>query len=70
MWNLIAPGGALGAIVSEGLFFRQDKESQRFRAWLEEIGAEDEKLPEQAFMQSRIRTTGVRARMVFARKPG
>lgn len=65
-YDLLEPGGVLVAIVSEGLFFREN--AAPFRAWLSEVGGTSEKLPEGAFMAS-DRSTGVATRIVVIHKP-
>lgn len=61
-YELLAPGGAMVAIMSEHPFFATDKTSQQFRAWLALVaGGESEKLPEGSFTAS---GTGVNTRMV------
>ena len=41
------------AVVSEGPFFRSDKKSVAFREWLDDVGAEVEPLPDDAFKGQR-----------------
>jgi ParB/RepB/Spo0J family partition protein len=65
-WAFVRPGRRLIAICSEGPFFRQDAAATAFRAWLEEIGADAVKLPDNTFRES---GTGVAARIIFAAKP-
>lgn len=66
-YTRLAPGGALVAIMSEGPFFRGDKKSAAFRAWLERVGGSSERLPEQSFKRSE-RTTGVATRLVVVER--
>lgn len=69
-YELLRPGGRIVAIMGEGVFFGQDKKAQEFRAWLEEVGATDEKLEEGTFMDASLPVnTGVNARMVVIDKP-
>jgi len=65
-WPFVRPGRRLIAICSEGPFFRQDAAATEFRAWLDEIGADAVKLPDNTFRES---GTGVAARIIFAAKP-
>jgi protein-L-isoaspartate O-methyltransferase len=68
-FSLLAPGGRLVSIMSEGPFFRNDTKAIGFRKWLDEVGAETESLPDNAFRGSEaFRETGVRTRIVVARK--
>lgn len=62
-FGMLKPGGRLVAICGEGGFFRSDKQSVAFRAWLDEIGAEVEQLPEGTFAAA---GTGVRCRLIVA----
>lgn len=64
----LKPGGRLVAIMSEGPFFRTDKKAQEFRAWLDDVGGSNEKLPVGSFKSSE-RPTGVATRMVVINKP-
>jgi hypothetical protein len=66
-YSILEPGGTLVSIVSESPFFRTNKTSADFRAWLEEVNAELIKLPEGAFKES---GTMVRARIIKVRKAG
>jgi hypothetical protein len=68
-FSLLAPGGRLVSVMSEGPFFRSDANSIAFRAWLDEVGAETESLPQNAFRGSEaFRETGVSTRLVSIRK--
>lgn len=61
-YQMLAPGGCLVAIVSPGLFYRQDTVSQAFREWFcERGGVLIEELPAGTFDES---GTGVAARMI------
>lgn len=62
-WQFLKEGGKLVAIMSEGPFFRE--RDKAFREWLDEIGAESEKLPAGSFKPS---GTDVNARIVWATK--
>lgn len=66
-FDLLAPGGRLVAIMSEGPFFRSDRKSTTFRAWLEEHAGRSERLPENSFKSSE-RSTGVHTRLVVIDK--
>ncbi len=66
-WDMLRPGGRLVAICSEGPFFRQDSAAIEFRAWLDEIAAETEKLPPGTFRESH---TDVCTRLIVAIKEG
>ena len=64
-WSLLEAGGCIVAIVGEGAFIRTDRKAEAFRDWLEELGAEVEKLPEGTFNdKSLMVTTGANARLV------
>lgn len=63
--SLLKPGGRLVSVMSEGPLFRSDKRSEAFRDWLEEVGAETEPIPENAFAGAHaFRETSVRTRLV------
>lgn len=64
-YNLLAPGGKMAAILGEGVFFREDKRSQTFRAWMKAVGAYSERLPEGSFRES---GTNVNTRLVIVEK--
>lgn len=69
-YDKLRPGGRLVAITSEGPFFRSDKKSQAFRDWLDEVGADHDRLPEGSFAGSDAdRQTGVNTRMIVIDKP-
>ena len=56
--------------MSAGGFFRSDKKAEQFRAWLEELDAEVEDLPEDAFKGvEAFRQTGVRTKLVSLSRP-
>ena len=48
-YSLLAPGGRLVAIMSEGPFSRSDNAATEFRAWFDELGGESTELPDDAF---------------------
>lgn len=67
-WEWLAPGGRLVGLVSEGLFFREDKKARAFRAWMDEHDGESVKL-DKAFGDRRaFRRTDVNARMIIVDK--
>ena len=64
-YALLAPGGRLVSVVSEGPFFRSDRSSVAFRQWLVEVGGATEQLPDDAFRgREAFRETGVRTRLL------
>jgi tRNA G37 N-methylase Trm5 len=63
-WNFIEEG-YLVAIMSEGVFYRSDKKSTAFCAWLDTVGGTSEKLPDGTFYAS---GTNVNARMIVVSK--
>jgi hypothetical protein len=64
-FTMLAPGGTLVAVMSEGSFFRSDRKATEFRDWLEAVGGESEKLPEGSFTgKDATRQTGVNCRIV------
>jgi protein-L-isoaspartate O-methyltransferase len=69
-YDLLKPGGKLVAIAGEGVFFGSDKKAQAFRDWLDERGAEVEKLPENTFKGADLPAqTGANARLIVVEKP-
>lgn len=69
-WDMVKPGGRLVAIAGEGVFFGSDKKADAFRGWLDEHGAEVEKLPAGTFQdKSLLATTGANARLIVMQKP-
>lgn len=69
-FDLLKPGGRLVAIMGEGAFFQSNKRAEEFRAWLDEVGGTEEKLPAGAFTDPSLPvTTGVNARMVVIDRP-
>lgn len=62
-YERLTAGGRLVAIMSESAFFRQDRTAQDFRAWLESLDHEVERLEAGAFYSS-DRPTGVSTRLV------
>lgn len=67
--NLLAPDGRLVAVMSAGPFFRDDRRSREFRAWLDARGAEVTDLPAGAFLKS-DRPTGVATKLVVIGRDG
>jgi 16S rRNA A1518/A1519 N6-dimethyltransferase RsmA/KsgA/DIM1 with predicted DNA glycosylase/AP lyase activity len=69
-YDLLKPGGKLVAIAGEGVFFGSDQKAQTFRDWLDERGAEVERLPEGTFKGSDLPAqTGANARLIVVEKP-
>jgi len=66
-YQLLAPGGRIVSVMSEGPFFRSDKKSETFRDFVDNYGW-SEKLPEGSFLKSR-NSTGVNTRLVVIEKP-
>lgn len=66
-YSILRPGGILVSVVSESPFFRSNKKSMDFRAFLEEHKAVIVPLEEGAFKES---GTMVRTRLVKIVKPG
>jgi len=66
--SLLAPGGRVVAIVSEGVFFRKTRAALVFRQWLEEHRSVTELLPPKAFTGSQ-RPTAIRCRIVVIDAP-
>ncbi len=70
-YSLLKPSGRLVSVISEGPFFRVDNKSVSFRDWLEEVGAEVERLPDDAFTGvEAFRETSVRTRLVIINMEG
>jgi hypothetical protein len=67
-FDLLASGGRVVAIMSEGPFYRSDKKACDFREWVEELDGVSEKLPDGAF-KSADRPTGVNTRLLIIDKP-
>lgn len=69
-YDMLKPGGKLVAIAGEGVFFGSDKKAEEFRSWLDDRGAEVEKLPAGTFEdKSLLATTGANARLMVLQKP-
>jgi protein-L-isoaspartate O-methyltransferase len=70
-YSLLKPGGRLVSVISEGPFFRVDNKSVSFRDWLEEVDADVERLPDDAFTGvEAFRETSVRTRLVIISMEG
>lgn len=67
-FELLAPGGRLVSLMSDGVFYRGDAKAQEFRAWLESLDGMDFELPEGAFLNG-DRPTSWAARVVVITKP-
>lgn len=68
-FGMLAPGGRLVAIAGEGVFFGQDAKAVAFREWLEQYGAEVQKLDGGTFNDtSLLAQTGANARLIVMRK--
>ncbi|MEM7183302.1 MAG: hypothetical protein AAF518_20485 [Spirochaetota bacterium] len=68
-FDLLKPGGRLVAIMSEGTFFRSDKQTDKFREFLYENDADIIDLPAGAFKgKDSFRQTGVKTRIVVINK--
>jgi hypothetical protein len=60
-YNLLATHGVLVSVLSPSFEFRSDRKSTEFRAWLEEVSASWENLPDGSFKAS---GTGVSTRLL------
>ncbi len=70
-YSLLAPRGRLVSVISEGAFGRHYQRNVEFGEWLDQIGADIEHLPEEAFGgRDAFRQTGVRTRLVIINKGG
>ena len=58
-------GGRLVSVMSEGVFFRQDKQATEFRQWIENVGGKSYRLPKSTFKAS---GTNVATRKVIISK--
>ena len=68
-YSLLNSGGRLVAVMSEGSFFRSDKQAVAFQKWYGSLGGYGIKLPEGAFSGiEAFRSTGVRTRLVTLNK--
>ena len=64
-YNLLSCGGVMAAILGEGVFFRDDRKSETFRAWMKAVGAYNERLPDHSFRES---GTDVATRFIIVEK--
>lgn len=64
-YNLLAPRGILVSVLSPSFEFRSDRKSTDFRAWLDEVSATWENLPEGSFKAS---GTGVSTRLLVVER--
>ncbi|MFV3292392.1 hypothetical protein ACNFBR_27135 [Pseudomonas sp. NY11955] len=68
-FGMLAAGGTLVAIAGEGVFFGSDKAAQHFRDWLDQHGAEVEKLEGGTFQDNALLAqTSANARLIVLRK--
>jgi SAM-dependent methyltransferase len=67
-YSLLKPGGILVAIMCGNIQYRTDGDFPAFREWLDQIDAETERAPADAF-KGTIRPTTVSAVLVKIRKP-
>jgi SAM-dependent methyltransferase len=68
-YECLKPGGRLVAICSAGPFFRSDRKSEEFRAFIDRTGADVEDLPADAFQgPGSFRQTGVATQLVVIDK--
>ena len=68
-YDILAPGGRVVSVMCEGPFFRENTTSKVFRNWLDEVRADFEQLPEDAFTGvASFRQTSVRTRLVIIDK--
>ena len=69
MYDCLAPGGRLASIMGEHAFFADTSQAVDFRAWLDAVGGESEKLPDDSFQGvNAFRETGVMTRLVVIQK--
>lgn len=67
-YEMLAPGGKLVGVASEGSFSRSDRNAKDFQQWVDSLGGEVEKVEPGAFMSS-INPTGAATRIVVINKP-
>lgn len=68
-FGMLQSGGTLVAIAGEGVFFGQDQKAEQFRAWLDQHGAEVEKLEGGTFQDDKLLAqTSANARLIVLRK--
>jgi type I restriction-modification system DNA methylase subunit len=61
-YALLRPGGIVVSVCTPGFQYRQDARSRAFKAWLEDLDAEIQELPEGAFAPSgtNVRTLAIK----------
>jgi len=64
-YSLLSGDGKMGAVLGEGVFFRDDQKSDTFRKWMKAVGAYNEPLPEGSFRES---GTNVNTRLLIVEK--
>jgi 16S rRNA G966 N2-methylase RsmD len=63
-YDLLAPGGILVSVMSEGPFFKKTKKAKEFQEWFQAVDGTSEKNPDGAFSES---GTNVATRLVIIR---
>lgn len=65
-FSLLASRGTLGKIMPESIDWRGDKRHKAFRGWLDDLGAEIEPLPDDAFKHAKtlVKTVRVKVRAI------
>ena len=66
-YNCLKPGGRLISIMGAGAFYGSTNKHKQFMQWIDDVGAEYYKLPEDAF-KSAFRSTGVQTYQVIIDK--
>ncbi|MGD6739684.1 LPD38 domain-containing protein [Photobacterium leiognathi subsp. mandapamensis] len=67
-YDMLKPGGRMVAIVSSMAGNRQNKKNKAFREWLDDLAAEEQLLPDDAFKAS-LNPTSVRTKTLVIEKP-
>ncbi len=67
-YDMLKPGGRMVAIVSSMAGNRQNKKNKAFREWLDDLAAEEQMLPDDAFKES-LNPTSVRTKTLVIEKP-
>ncbi|WP_136039967.1 LPD38 domain-containing protein [Photobacterium damselae] len=67
-YEMLKPGGRMVAIVSSMAGNRQNKKNKAFREWLDDLAAEEQMLPDDAFKAS-LNPTSVRTKTLVIEKP-
>lgn len=68
-FSMLKPGGRVVSIICEGVFFRSDKKTKDFRAWMQQNESHSEKLPDGSFTgPGCLIQTGVAARVIVLDK--